>query len=231
MTAADFGAAFPAGMERFGRTLGGAGPDPTPVTRLCRGPCLDRAVGTYRACHPAADGRACLSMWSQYYALALVPAAVASCVAVDAAVSLDAAHMAVGLTPQGLPDTFSVTWAPAIPPAERLTELVRMHLEPVVAALAVAGLPRRVAWTNAAAKFAWALATISAPPERLDAARAALSAAALPDGSANPLHGILDREGHLHRRVCCLRHGLPGFALCQTCPLHRRSARAGAGHG
>ena len=224
--AADFGPAFPPGLERFGQTLHAADPAAVPVTELLRPQPLAQAVELYSAGLGSVDHRAALSMWSQYYLLALVPAAVASCLVPGAPVPLDAAGMGAQLTPQGLPHAFCVSACTAGEPSlGRATTLLRRHLGPVACGLAAAGLPQRVFWCNAAAKLAWTLQVVAAAPGTLAPLCQALAARDWCDGEANPLHGLLDGEGRLCRRVCCLRYRLPGFTACGSCPRGVRPAR------
>lgn len=92
------------------------------------------------------------------------------------------------------------------------------------------GLSVRLLWENAGGHLFWTLDAIAREtPERAGEAREALRAlrwpheacAALTLMRADALAG-LDAP---RRRVCCLRHALPGFSKCAgICPLLRGGA-------
>jgi ferric iron reductase protein FhuF len=201
-------------------------PEAIPLPDLLQPASMDGLMARYTALFPGGDRMAVLSMWSQYYLLALVPAVV------EAALS----HRALPVALEGMTATLSDTGQPrslglpdegcaGICVASCLTPLIRIHLQPLAVCLAQAGLPPRVLWGNAAAVLTWALAN-AAPGETADVSRALMDKHWV-DGGANPLCTVLACDGGcvFSRRVCCLRFRLPGMAICPGCPklcTHRR---------
>lgn len=174
----EWGWAFPERFAGFGRTLHPPGQGELPLPELLRPAGLARVVARYAASFPGGDRRAVLSMWSQHYLLALIPAAVAAALAArqDLPVALDG--MGAVLSETGQPTALclpqlgrpSATSCPAL----RLTPLLRSHLQPLIQDLAAAGLPPRVLWGNAGAALAWTLDVIAAPADQVAAVRQAM---------------------------------------------------------
>lgn len=226
-----WGWAFPERFARFGQTLRLPEQGALPLPDLLRPAGLARVMARYAASFPGGDRRAVLSMWSQRYLLALVPAVVAAALVArrDLPVALDG--MGVVLSEAGQPTALCLPHAgcpsAASCPAARLTPLLRAHLQPLIQGLAAAGLPPRVLWGNAGATLAWTLDVIAAPADQAAVARQALEGACWVDGGTNPLYPVLSRGGcGLGRRVCCLRCRLPGVTRCPDCP---QAGRAGSG--
>ena len=240
LPAEEMSAAFPAAFERFGRTLRvghpgvGTGAVPCPVL-FCPG-ALAAACGTYAAtlAPSGADRRATISLWSQYYLLALVPAVVAAALAAEHDLPVDASGMGAVLASSGLPDCLCLPHGgrrTAVScPVSRLTPLLRGHLQPLAAALAGAGLPQRVFWSNAAQVLVWSLCTVSAPGAACGAVSHAATRPDWADGSPNPFAPALAGDGR-SRRVCCLRYRLPGITLCPGCPRPAGASNPKAGRG
>ncbi|MDZ7780608.1 MAG: siderophore-iron reductase FhuF [Gemmatimonadota bacterium] len=109
--------------------------------------------------------------------------------------------------------------------------LIMRHVAPVVEILSARyRVGRGLLWGNAAHYMEWALAELEARPDAVaeDARRARgelLDRREWPGLGRNPLHGAIryvsDGEAEIRRRrVCCLRHLLPGVAGCGSlCPL------------
>lgn len=105
---------------------------------------------------------------------------------------------------------------------------LRHHAEPLIATIARAErLSQKVIWGNAAGYLDWIVEEAGrlTDPALAVEGRVLLDAPAWPDGWRNPMHGALRPlcEGGarvMRRRVCCLRHALPGVGGCgATCPL------------
>lgn len=219
---------FPSQFAGLGRTLRLPEQGAVPLPDLLRPAGLAPVAARYAASFPGGEHRAILSFWSQHYLLALVPAAVAAALAAQRNLPVALDGMAAVLSDTGQPAALCVPHpgcaAAASCPAARLTPLLRTHLHPLAQALAVAGLPPRVLWGNAGAVLAWTLGVIAAPADRVAAVRRALGSACWADGGSNPLCPVLSCSGcGLGRRVCCLRHRLPGMAECPDCPRARRA--------
>lgn len=215
--------AFPPQFAAFGRTLRLGAPDAIGLPELFAPARLGPVARRYAARYPGGDARAVLSMWSQHYLLALIPAAAAAILAAGREVPIAFGGMAATLTETGQPDALCVPHegreAAGSCPAACLTPLLRAHLEPLAARLGAAGLPARVFWGNAGAALAWTLEVVALVPRQREAVRAALGAACWVDGGPNPLCPVLACGGcTLRRRVCCLRFRLPGTAMCPDCP-------------
>ncbi len=106
-------------------------------------------------------------------------------------------------------------------------------MTPAIQALrAETGLSARLLWENAGGHLFWTLTMIARDnPERAGEAAEALQALRWPREACAAL--TLMRADALagfdapRRRVCCLRHGLPGFSKCEgICPLLRRGGEA-----
>jgi len=86
-------------------------------------------------------------------------------------------------------------------------------------------LSPRPLWCDAAGYLNWIVRELD--PGNDEAEGLALFAKTLPDGSDNPLHGLIKRlpgaDGNAvltQRKVCCLRYMVPGVGGCgETCPL------------
>lgn len=169
------------------------------------------------------------SLWSAYLFAALIAPTLAA-----------GARLGVGLTPDAVrlaPETglpVAVHLAPELallaPLPVQVDRLVAESLAPVIQGLrAETGLSSRLLWENAGGHLFWTLRTIAREsPERAAEATEALQSlrwpreacAALTLMRADALAGLEAPR----RRLCCLRHGLPGFSKCAgVCPLLRQS--------
>ncbi|MDC8759693.1 siderophore-iron reductase FhuF [Janthinobacterium fluminis] len=184
-----------------------------------------------------ADPRPVAASWAlAYFGMLLPPFAAAATILQhrfplapsDVALSVDAAGRPLRLH---LPHT---GWAmPASPLAARYDELLWLHLQPLIEALARQGrVAARLLWGNATRYLGATLEQIVAlsggAAHCRDDSERLLLRDAWPDGRANPLFGPLRQidkcvDGAvvtlaLHRE-CCLNHMLPGAAYCSACPL------------
>lgn len=224
MTALQMEAAFPPAYARFGRTLCAPRPDAMPLTALFQPAALTELAGRYVGSFaPGSDRRAVLSMWSQYYLLALIPAAVAAALALRLDLPVTAVGMGVVLAPGGLPECLCLPHAGCGSqqdcPVRRLAPLLHGHLRPLAEALDGAGLPARVVWSNAGHVLVWSLGVVGGPEAERQAVRAAITAPDWAAAGGNPFAAAV-RGAALTRRVCCLRDRL-GMATCSTCPRRR----------
>ncbi len=202
---------------------------------------LSTATGRLARALGCDDTPAVVSYWTLTYFGRVVPPLVAVALAAPGPVGVTVAadRAAVVLGDDGALAGLRLGHAEGMeqPGAVLLQRLVRTHLEPVVAAVGRwSGLAPRLLWTNAAHYFEWMLRRLLAspamPPVVAAEAEAFLTDRHLPDGGSNPLFGrIVYRPapaGPVRRRkVCCLRHRLPGTDDCATlCPLPEVNASA-----
>jgi ferric iron reductase protein FhuF len=206
---------------------------------------LSGAIGRYLEGFPGADRRAAVSMWTQYYFSYLVLPALAALFIGSRSLPVRLDEVGLGLKPDGLPDHFVLPHAGAAASWDALArsgDLLRGHVEPVVALLAVeTGVSRRLLWSNVAVQVAgFADMAEAMGPDLAHAADAAdllLTTPRWPDGAPNPLCDSMRLAGGAGaterlRRVCCLRYNLPGFADCPGCPLPpERRGRRGTSAG
>lgn len=235
------GDAGPAG-ERHRRPSSGL--VPVPARELLRAEGLERIVAPFRARYPESDGRAVLSLWSQWYFGYLVVPSVTLLLGSGRLLPLGPERVDVLVDPEeGRPAGFRLPRLPhggrrADPepdPFERFRPLVRHHLEPVVGALARHGeLAERLLWSNAGTSFDWTVRQLEADADggRAAAGRRLLESRAWPDGWRNPLfRPVRIREGEdgtsvRRRRICCLRYLVGGVAPCgEVCPLPVRDSK------
>ncbi len=220
-------AAFAPPFAHFGDTLGPPCAEAIPLPELLSAGRFAAVATRYAASFPGGETRAALSLWSQYYLLALVPGAVAAALSLRRDLPLALDGMGALLAGEGQPcrlclphdgcDTAETC------PVRRLAPLLRTHLLPLSAALTIAGLPPPVFWSNAAAVLAWSLGVIAAPADDRDAVRVALAAPRWGDDEPNPFRGVVG-DDPARRRVCCLRVRLRCVARCPDCPVAARRA-------
>jgi ferric iron reductase protein FhuF len=225
--------AFPPEFRGFGDRVRGPQPDAVPVTALLQPGAVCGLVARYGAALSSGDRRAVLSMWSQHYFLSFIPAVVAGILVAAQPWDVVLDRSAVMLSDVGEPVAVCVP-ALALPsepaPLDRLTSLLRTHLEPLAAALQEAGLAAPVVWSNAGAVLAWTLQTVVVPQAAVAPLSGHLQQPTWDDGRANPLAAAVQsslRDGS--RAVCCLRHRLPGTARCASCPVSCRASGPSSG--
>ncbi|MGI4953754.1 MAG: siderophore-iron reductase FhuF [Janthinobacterium lividum] len=221
--------AFPPEFRGFSERVRGPQPDAVPVTALLQPGAVGGLVARYGAALSSGDRRAVLSMWSQHYFLSFIPAVVAGILVAAQPWDVVLDRSAVMLSDVGEPVAVCV---PELPrpgepagPLDRLTSLLRTHLEPLAAALQEAGLAAPVVWSNAGAVLAWTLQTVVVPQAAVAPLSGRLQQPTWDDGRANPLAAAVQsglRDGS--RAVCCLRHRLPGTARCASCPVSCRAS-------
>ena len=197
---------------------------------LARSGALADALAAFADAHPGGERRAAASLWSAY----LFAGLIAPTLAAGARLRLSLMPERLRLDPgTGLPAAIHLAPELALPaplPAQ-VDRLLAEGVAPAVRLLRNAtGLSARLLWENAGGHLFWTLDAIAREtPSRAGEASLALQAlrwpreacAALTLMRADALAG-LDAP---RRRVCCLRHALPGFGHCPgICPLLRGQA-------
>ncbi|MDV2984988.1 UNVERIFIED_CONTAM: siderophore-iron reductase FhuF [Methylobacteriaceae bacterium AG10] len=210
-------------------------PDPAAcaLSDLAPGGAVSDGIARFADAHPGAERRAAASLWSAY----LFAALIAPTLAAGARLGRTLAIEAIRLAPEtGLPETLHLAQGAALPsplPAQ-VDRLLAESVAPAIEALrAETGLSARLLWENAGGHLFWTLKTIAREdPERAGEAREALQALRWPRDACAAL--TLMRADAVagfdapRRRICCLRHGLPGFSKCEgICPLLRRRGEVG----
>lgn len=203
-------------------------PDPAARTMEESAACgaLSDALAAFADAHPGGERRAVASLWSAYLFAGLIAPGLAAGARLGLALPPERFSLAAG----GLPAAFHL--APELPfPASLPAQVDRLLAERVAPAVrclrAETGLSMRLLWENAGGHLFWTLGTLAREvPEQAGAVREALLALRWPQEACSAL--TLMRADALagldapRRRVCCLRHALPGFSKCAgICPLLR----------
>lgn len=198
---------------------------------------FEEILAPFAAAYPQADRRVIVSMWSLYYFSALfIPAVVfALLLRTRPPLALEDIRIAFEREKR-IPKHFIVSLPPRQSPGAGIHGLMqpvlRDHACVLIEFLRMnAGLSSRVLWSNAASYLSWAIEEVGRHmDERLEEeGRKLLGDERLPDGTGNPLHGLLSRveaQGMVvsRRRLCCLRYLLPGVASCGLlCPVPHRA--------
>lgn len=202
-----------------------------PGSMLRQGAHLGALLETFGAGFDGCDRRAVVSMWFQIYVAALLPPLFAADTFGGPALRAELDTARVLFAPDGTCTGFVLPGATPVPgdPFARFAPVLVGHLSPLIEAIvAQARVARRLLWANVAESLQAIAAVAEHMPGALpDAAADAdllLEAPLLPDGRRNPLagHTRYTPTDHAHRersrRVCCLRHMLPGFETCPACP-------------
>jgi ferric iron reductase protein FhuF len=211
--------------------LAGARREAIPAHNLLEPGTIRHIVAQFAELYPDGDQRAVVSLWAQWYFLALVTPSVAAALCLGRVLPVDIGEIGVAFDSTGRPDTIVLDNDGIVPPhgaAPLFKKLVSNNLEPLIASMCQSfEIAPRVLWSNAGTVIEWTL-TQFAPSARdanaLAKGRQLLQQRSLA-GKANPLYepvryapenGALARR----RRVCCLRYRLDGVAHCgNLCPL------------
>lgn len=214
------------------------------LDRLLAEPALLQGLLLRHAAHLGCqDLRPVVANWALNYFLMLLPPFVAAASVLQHRFPMVPAELALSCHDDGLPARLYLPhqgqFLPGSTLAQRYDELVWLHLEPLIAALAAQGrVASRLLWGNATRYLKDTLDQLQQltgnPAPLRDDSMQLLSQAHWPDGRANPLFGRLRHAERgaagarsvvtLHRE-CCLKHMLPGQQHCLACPL------ASAAHG
>ncbi|SFM37650.1 siderophore-iron reductase FhuF [Methylobacterium pseudosasicola] len=218
---------------RDGVAVGPGDASALPVAALRDPVVFDTTLSAFGAGYGPVDRRVLVSYWSQFYLAALATPALTALVCLGRPLPLAFDTTRLELDAAGRPARLLV---PAETPDCRsgcalgLAGLVEDHLRPFVEMChARCGIAPRVLWGNAAVILEYVAGELGCGDEPTCAVAATRLGwrGALACGR-NPLAQALCAEasGCRRRRVCCLRHRLPGVPSCGTlCPLECASAR------
>lgn len=187
---------------------------------------LARLLDDFAAAQGESDRRGVVSLWTQWYAVAVWPAFVASAVMLGRVPPLAGEATGLLVDDSGCPAGLIVgSGANEMAPAAALERLARDQAEPLLRTAACwGGVAPRVPWSNCANVLGWFLSELGpvAAPEALASAYRVMGDRAWPDGTVNPI-GIGDAcaeaTGRPPRRVCCLRYRLAQCGYCSDCPI------------
>lgn len=229
----------PASLATFGCRIaaGPGGPGTRPVSSLSERAVFDTVIDGFAAPYAAADRRAVVSLWTQYYLPALVIPALTAFVRLGRALPVAFDEVGFELDAQGCPARFILpdTSLAGRESTPDLAGLIDGHLSPFVAMChGHCGLSRRVLWGNVGVIFDHVLRELGAGgahvPQALAQAEASLGWHHGPPSPKSPLAQTFRAAGPhdaRRRRICCMRYRLPGVASCGTlCPVpHPTDAR------
>ncbi|WCS26555.1 siderophore-iron reductase FhuF [Methylobacterium sp. NMS14P] len=240
---------------RDGIAEGPGGPEALPLGALRDPDVFDATLAAFGAGFGAefrtADPRVRVSYWSQFYLAALATPALTALVRLGRPLPLAFDAVSLELDGAGRPCRFRLPAdgsACAACPAPGLTGLVEAHLRPFVELChARCGIAPRVLWGNAAVILDYVarelgdpLAGLAGDGEGDGGGCASACTAACDDVAAclgwragsgcarSPLAQALcpGASGCRRRRVCCLRHRLPGVPSCGAlCPVECAAQR------
>ncbi|CAA2158091.1 Ferric iron reductase protein FhuF [Methylobacterium brachiatum] len=231
----EIAARVPASLEtyRHGVAVGPGGATALPVAALRDPEVFETTLSTFGAGYGAVDRRVLVSYWSQFYLAALATPALTALACLGRPLPLafdttrleldDAGRPARLLVPAETPDCRSGC-------ASGLAGLVEGHLRPFVDMChARCGIAPRLLWGNAAVILDYVAGELGCAGEpTCPAAATRLGWRGDLACGRNPLAQALcaDASGCRRRRVCCLRHRLPGVPSCGAlCPLERATER------
>ncbi|MFF8800448.1 MULTISPECIES: siderophore-iron reductase FhuF [unclassified Methylobacterium] len=210
-------------------------PDPAACTlqELGRSGALADALATFADAHPGCERPAVASLWSAYLFAGLIAPTLAAGARLGRDLPLGSLHLA---PTTGLPATVHLAqefaWPASLP--AQVDRLLAESVAPVIRSLRTeTGLSTRLLWENAGGHLFWTLSEIRREnPGRTGEVTEALRALRWPREACSAL--TLMRADAVagceppRRRVCCLRHGLPGSSHCEgICPLLRRAGEIG----
>ncbi|WP_411037260.1 siderophore-iron reductase FhuF [Shinella sp. BYT-45] len=230
---ASLAGAFAPPFQWYGGHLELAGGDDADAVRPLDMPRIAALVARFETPFSAADRRAAVSLWSQYYFAALIVPTVAVAARLGRTLPVEITRVRLRAAEDGTPAAFLLA-SDGEPIDEAgpapLSVLLENHLIPFIETMSSAfGVTARLLWSNAATVLEWSLfqaGTDGAASGRvLQHGLAMLKAQTLPDGRRNPLFGqvrypLENGVPVRRRRVCCLRYLLPGEEACGSlCPL------------
>lgn len=222
---------------RDGVADGPGGPGTVPL-RALRDPCVFDAtlsafaagLGPEAGCAPC-DRRVLVSYWSQFYFAALATPALTALVRLGRPLPLAFDAVSLERDEAGRPCRFRLsTEGCGACPAPGLAGLVEAHLRPFVELCqARCGIAPRILWGNAAVILDYVARELGRELGRepgdgegaaCDDVAACLGWRTGPACSKSPLaQALCPGASGCRRRVCCLRHRLPGVPSCGAlCP-------------
>lgn len=237
---AEVAARVPASLAAYrdGVAAGPGGPEALPLGALRDPHVFDATLAAFGAGFGAdfrnADPRVRVSYWSQFYLAALATPALTALVRLGRPLPLAFDAVSLELDAAGRPCRFRLPAdgsGCAACPAPGLTGLVEDHLRPFVELChARCGIAPRVLWGNAAVILDYVAGELGgragAAPACDDVA-ACLGWRAGPGCARSPLaQALCPGASGCRRRVCCLRHRLPGVPSCGAlCPVNCTTPR------
>ncbi len=215
---------------RDGVAAGPGGPAATPLRALRDPGVFDATLAAFAAgLGPDAgcDRRVLVSYWSQFYLAALATPALTALVRLGRPLPLAFDAVSLECDGAGRPCRFRLPAdAPGrgARPVPGLAGLVEAHLRPFVDLChARCGIAPRILWGNAAVILDHVARELGAPEaSSCDDVASCLGWRGGPGCSMSPLAQALcpGDPGCRRRRVCCLRHRLPGVPSCGAlCPV------------
>ncbi|WP_245239795.1 siderophore-iron reductase FhuF [Methylobacterium variabile] len=226
------------GAYREGVAAGPGGPGATPLVALRDPAVFDATLAAFEAGlgvpAGAADRRALVSYWSQFYLAPLATPVLTALVRLGRPLPLAFATTSLELDAAGRPARFLVQPDEAGPPCRSagLSGLVEDHLRPFVELCrAQCGIAPRVIWGNAAVILDYVARELG-EPETMACPEVAtcLGWCGGPACARSPLaQALCAAGGGRRRRTCCLRQRLPGVPSCGAlCPLKEGRECCGA---
>ncbi|ACM38809.1 MULTISPECIES: siderophore-iron reductase FhuF [Rhizobium/Agrobacterium group] len=228
------------GDERFAFCRGKLLLDPPedaeiiPCTSLSDPDVFADIIARYTCKFPGADKRAVISMWTLYYFSILTIAPTVHRLVHRRQLSLGLSQLSLVCDPQTAePKAFLLSGpgrpAGQAPAINDLHAILRDHAAPLITLIAGhCGVAPKLMWNNVAVYLNWIIKEIGnqAGPHLMEEAIEIISGQHWPDGSRNPLFGMIKLArrqcgmDHFQRKVCCLRYNLPGVPGCgDLCPL------------
>ncbi len=196
------------------------------LTELQRPVVLHAYLTAFARAQGETDRRGVVSLWTQWYAVAVWPALTIASVVLGRVPALEPQRCALLLDASGCPQGILVgEGEAALPVATVLERLARHHAGPLLEAAAHwGGVATRVPWSNCANVLGWTLSELKAHSDSATLAPAyeVINAPAWADGTTNGLFvgsACDPSTGRPPRRVCCLRYRLAETPYCADCPI------------
>ena len=211
--------------------LAGSRDEAIPAIDLLEPHTIGQIVDQFAERHPGGDRRAIVSLWAQWYFLALLTPSIAAALCLGRVLPVGIREISVALDSTGRPDVVVLDSDGIIPShgaAPIFDKLISHNLESLIASMCRSfDIAPRVLWSNAGTVIEWTLTQFA--PSARDTGALAEGQRLLQQrsraGKANPLYEpvrYVPENGPLirRRRVCCLRYRLDGVAHCgDLCPL------------
>ncbi len=234
-----FATCFPEALAWYGDklVLPGGARDVMSARELLAGG-AEQLMAHFATLYPDSDGRALVSMWSQWHFGALIIPATVAILLGDRDLPLELDRIAIVPQEAGLTSAIVIPdeGTPRCAGGDPFARLFEGHVAPLVALLTGQfRVSPRLLWANAAAIFEWTLQQLPADladPQALAAAHLRLERRLEPSGQRNPMreavrYPVEQGEPVRRRKLCCLRYLLAGVADCGSlCPLHADCASA-----
>lgn len=175
------------------------------------------------------ENKPLISLWAQWYIGLMVPPLMLALLTQETAIDVSPEHMHVEFHETGRAACFWIDVHPDAratqqSPQERMENLIRQALIPVIEALEATGeINGKLIWSNTGYLIHWYLTEMKPllGEELLNTLRQTFFfEKQLSCGADNPLwRTVVPREGVLVRRTCCQRYRLPDVQQCGDCTL------------